>query len=132
MAFNIAAIGAAAVVAFAISSAWYVVFGGQRAALSPGLQGVAADARPSAWKVGVELLRSLVLAAVLAGLASRIGVADWTGALLLGLSAWVGFCLTMWVGAVVWENTPWRLAAIHAGDWLVKVLAIAVIVGVWR
>ena len=26
------------------------------------------------------------------------------------------------------ENTPWRLAAIHAGDWLVKLLVVALIV----
>jgi hypothetical protein len=31
----------------------------------------------------------------------------------------------------MWEKVPWRLAATHAGDWLVKVLAVAVIVGVW-
>jgi hypothetical protein len=30
------------------------------------------------------------------------------------------------------ENVPWRLAAIQAGDWPVKLLVIAVIVGFWR
>jgi hypothetical protein len=33
---------------------------------------------------------------------------------------------------VIHENTPWKLAAIHAGDWLVKLLVVAVIVSVWR
>jgi hypothetical protein len=33
---------------------------------------------------------------------------------------------------VIWENVPWKLAAIHAGHWLMKVLVIAVIVSVWR
>lgn len=27
---------------------------------------------------------------------------------------------------------PWKLAAIHSGDWLVKLLVIAVILGAWR
>ena len=36
------------------------------------------------------------------------------------------------VGSVMWENVPWMLATIHAGDWLVKTLLIAVILGVWR
>jgi hypothetical protein len=35
-------------------------------------------------------------------------------------------------GSVFHENVPWRLAALHAGDWLVKLLVIAVIVGVWH
>jgi hypothetical protein len=26
----------------------------------------------------------------------------------------------------MWEKAPWRLAAIHAGDWLMKVLVITV------
>jgi len=35
-------------------------------------------------------------------------------------------------GSAMWENVPWRLAAIHSGDWLVKLLLLAVILGVWR
>jgi hypothetical protein len=35
-------------------------------------------------------------------------------------------------GSVLWDNRPWKLAAIHAGDWLVKLLVMAVILGVWR
>jgi len=33
---------------------------------------------------------------------------------------------------MIWESTPWRLAAVHAGDWLVKLLVIGVIVSVWQ
>jgi hypothetical protein len=29
----------------------------------------------------------------------------------------------------VHEKVPWQLAAIHAGDWLVKLLLIATVVG---
>jgi hypothetical protein len=35
-------------------------------------------------------------------------------------------------GSVVHENVPSTLAAIHAGDWLAKLLIIPVIVSVWR
>ena len=35
-------------------------------------------------------------------------------------------------GRVVWDNVPWKLAAIHAGDWLVKLPLMAVILAVWR
>jgi hypothetical protein len=33
---------------------------------------------------------------------------------------------------MIHEDTPWKLAAIHAGDWLVKLLVGAVIVSVWQ
>jgi hypothetical protein len=33
---------------------------------------------------------------------------------------------------VAQENVSWKLAAIHAGDWLAKLVIIAVLVSVWR
>ena len=36
------------------------------------------------------------------------------------------------LGSVVHEDVPLMLAAIHAGDWLVKLLLMTVILGVWR
>jgi hypothetical protein len=35
-------------------------------------------------------------------------------------------------GSVIWEDVPRKLAAIHAGDWLVKLLAVAIVVSVWQ
>ncbi len=43
-----------------------------------------------------------------------------------------GFPIVLWTGALIHENTPLRLAAIHAGDWLVQLLVVAVIVSVWQ
>jgi hypothetical protein len=53
------------------------------------------------------------------------------GGLVLGLVLWIGFPAVPWVGAIVHENIRWRLAAIHAGDWLVKLLAVGAVVSVW-
>jgi Protein of unknown function (DUF1761) len=70
--------------------------------------------------------------AVVAGLAARGEIDEWTGGLLLALALWIGFPLVLWTGALIHENTPIRLAAVHAGDWLVKLLAVAVLVSVWQ
>lgn len=59
-------------------------------------------------------------------------VADWVGALALALALWIGFALVLWAGEILHERTPWKLAAIHAGDWLIKLTAVTVIVGVWQ
>ncbi len=80
----------------------------------------------------MELVRSLVLTTVLAGFAVELDVTTWTGAVGLAVAAWVGFAAVLYSGSGLWERVPWRLAAIHAGDWLVKTVVIAVIVGVWR
>ncbi len=117
----------AAVAGFVLSGAWYATFGAQLAAAGS----AAAEARPGRWWIGVELLRSLVVAAVVAGLAARAGVDGAAEGLLLGLALWVGFPLVLWTGAMLHERTPWRLAAVHGGDWLVKLLALATIAAVW-
>ena len=78
-----------------------------------------------------ELLRTVIVVAVVAGVASRTDVDGWTGAAVLGLALWVGFPVVLWAGAMIHEHTPWRLAAIHAGDWLMKLVVVSVIVTVW-
>lgn len=126
---NYLAVLVATAVAFVVSGVWYAVFAGRLARLS---EAYADSGRPPAWTMLVEVARSLVVAAVLAGLAAWIGTEGWMQALLLGLVVWVGFPVTILSGSVVHEKVPWRLAAIHLGDWLVKLVVIAVIVGVWR
>lgn len=92
----------------------------------------AAGGHTPPWKVAVEFLRCLVLATVVAGLAALGDIDAWTGGLLLGLALWTGFPFVLWAGAMLHENTPFRLAAIHAGDWLVKLLLIGVILSIWQ
>jgi hypothetical protein len=127
---NLLAVAAATVVAFVLSSAWYVALADQLAAVSPAA--AAAGDRVPPWTVAAELLRSLVAVTVVAGLAAQTGTDDWSGGLWLGLALWVGFPLVLWAGAMLHERAPWRLAAIHAGDWLVRLLVVTVIVSVWR
>jgi hypothetical protein len=127
---NYLAIGVAVVVAFVLSTVWYAVFGRQRAELSAAA--AAGPGRPPPWKIAVELVRSLAVAVVLAGLADRLGSTDWTGGLWLGLVTWVGFPVVILSGSVLWENVPWKLAAIHAGDWLLKLVAVGILVSVWH
>jgi Protein of unknown function (DUF1761) len=120
----------AAIAAFALGGTYYAVLGEQLAAVSDAA--AAASEQPAPWKLAVELLRSLTLAAVVAGLAVQGEIDHWSGGLLLGAALWIGFPLVLWIGAVIHENTPWKLAAIHAGDWLAKLLVVAVIVSVWQ
>jgi hypothetical protein len=125
---NVLAVVLAAVAVFVLASVYYGLLGAQLATVS----NVDGRERPAPWKVVLELVRGLVLAAVVAGLARRGEIDHWTGGLLLGVALWIGFPFVLWTGAMIWENTSPKLAAIHAGDWLVKLLVIGVIVSVWR
>jgi Protein of unknown function (DUF1761) len=122
-------IGVAAVAAFVVSSLWYMLLGRRLAALSPAY---ATGARPSGPVVALELLRSLVVAAVLAVLAARSDTDTWLEGAGLGLLVWVGFPLVILAGSVLHEQYRWQLAAIHQGDWLLKLLLVAAIVSAWR
>jgi Protein of unknown function (DUF1761) len=126
---NLLAILAATIVAFVLSSTYYSVFAAELAQVS---DAAAAGGQPPPWKLALELLRSLTVATVVAGLASQGGIDEWTGGLVLGLSLWIGFPLVLWTGALIWENTPWKLAALQGGDWLAKLLVVALIVSVWQ
>jgi hypothetical protein len=129
MEINYLAVVVATVAAFVVSSVWYGLLGSQLARLS---DAYADSGRPPVWIMLVEFARSLVVACVLAVLAGLVGFAGLGGALRLGAVLWIGFPAVLLVGSVIHENVPWKLAAIHAGDWLVKLVVIAVIVGVWR
>ena len=126
---NYVAVFVAAHAAFVASSVWYVAFAKELTKFSPAL---AAMSNPPLGNVLIEFVRSLIIAYVLARFAAGLGIADWKGAMGLGVWMWVGFPVVLLAGSIMWEKVPWQLAAIHAGDWLVKLVLIAVIVGAWR
>ena len=125
---NHLAVLVAAVAAFILSSFYYRLFAQQIVDLHPtDPEVVAAMMKPAPWKVLAEIGRTVVVAYVLARFVNRLGITDWKGALGLGFWVWLGFPVAMLVGASLWDNKPWMLTAIHAGDWLMKMLLMAFI-----
>ena len=127
---NYLAIVVAAVAAFVASSAWYAVFGNIWMELRGIDPATAADMGTPARTMLFVVVQSLVVAFMLAYFVVRLRIVDWKVAVRLGALVWV-FPVMMLLGSVVHENVPLRLAAIHAGDWLVKLLLMSVILGVW-
>jgi hypothetical protein len=122
---------AAALAAFVASSAWYTVFGGAMTELRGAGPTTATSAGSLAGTMLFVVAQSLVVALMLAYLVSRLGIADRRAALRLGALVWV-FPTSILLGSVVHENVPLALAAIHAGDWLAKLLLMSVILGTRR
>jgi hypothetical protein len=130
---NFLAIMVAGVAAITVSAIWYspLVFGKQwmelRSLNSPGMTNTAIPM----WKPLVDVVREFVVIYVIASFVSRLGIADWKSALSLGFWVWLGFPVQMLVGASLWDNKPWTLDLIHAGDWLMKMLVESLILSQW-
>jgi hypothetical protein len=126
---NFPALSVVVFVAFIASSLWYspLLFGREFQKLS----GVAASPSPHAAKVLCELLRTFVLAYVIARLVLLLNISNWKDSLRLGLWLWIGFPVVLLTGSMLWQNVPWKLAAIHSGDWLIKLLLIPVTLAAW-
>jgi hypothetical protein len=86
----------------------------------------------SPWKLLVDIPRTLAVIFVIARLLTMLEANDAKSAAKLALWLWFGFSGLMWVGAVTWEQNPWQVAAIHSGDWLLKIVLIAVILSASR
>ena len=117
----------AAVAAFILSSVYYMLVSPfeQRAlgdrALDRGMPGPA--------KILTELVRTVVVGAAFAWVADQADLLTLPGALLLALVLWVAFPVVLLTGSMIWERVPWQTAAIHSGDWLLKLLLISLVVG---
>jgi hypothetical protein len=111
--------------AVVVSTAWYTAFGRQLARLD---DAYAEGGRPPAWVVPVELARSATVAAAVAVLAQRSGTRRLAGAARLATGLWVAFPAVLLTGSVVHEKVPWKLAAIHGGDWFLKLALISAVV----
>jgi hypothetical protein len=130
---NYLAVVVAALAAFVFSSMWYSVFGRARMKLLGNDQAATADMRKvPTWKKLLELVRSVIVTLVMAHVIALARIVGWVDAVQLGVWVAIGFPVMTLMGSVMWDKRPWKLAAIHSGDWLVKILLIAAILGVWR
>lgn len=122
------AVATATVAAFFVSSTYYALFSTKMATLR-GADSAASTAPPAPSKLAAEVLRSLVTATAVAAVIARGQIDTASGVLLLAVIVWLGFPVTLLAGSVLWEDVQPRLAALHAGDWLVKLVAVAAIIG---
>jgi hypothetical protein len=131
---NYLAITVATVLLFVISAAYYVVLNKKVMALrgiKPNKDGKF-ESRMTSEKVIVELLRTYILGLIIAYAIHYLLINNAVEAVYLAFWLWIGFPVILLVGSVIHENYPKKLAVIHAGDWLVKLLVLTVILTVWK
>jgi F0F1-type ATP synthase assembly protein I len=83
-------------------------------------------------KLIVEFVRTFITGLVIAYAVLLLGTDTFGGSLVLGVWLWIGFPAVLLTGSVIHEHFPPKLAAIHAGDWLIKTLLFSVILTLWH
>jgi hypothetical protein len=119
------AIAVATVAAFILSSVYYAL-----APKLPTAQGTVRETRPRPRQVVTELVRSALVAGLVAGLLITAG---WSGALagvLFGL-ALATIPVVLLSGSVIWEGVPVKVGLLHTVDWLLKLPLIGLVVGLF-
>lgn len=77
-------------------------------------------------------ITALITAYILAHFAQYAGATTVMGGLQLGFWAWLGFIATVQLGTVLFENRSKKLYFINTGFQLVNMLAMGVILALWR
>lgn len=126
---NYPAVIVTGLMAFVLSLLWYspLVFGKvwmqYRDAALPS---------PPGWVMIFAPLRELIVAWILAMMISRFSLYNWKGAVQLCFLLWLAFHAVGMAGAVIWDHMPLPLALVHAGDWLMKMLFMALLLSTWH
>lgn len=124
---NFFALGVSVVTAFFASFIWYTMLAKVRARLSP-----STSQKPDLSLILGELVKNTILAFVLGYLVSRLGIRIFAEVFHLSLLLWIAFPVLILASSVMYEKVPLKLAAIHAGDWTIKILLMCTILALWR
>lgn len=83
-------------------------------------------------KLIIEVVRTYILGLILAYAIAMLDIQQLAQSATLSLWLWIGFPVVLFVGMVIHEHFPGRLAVIHAGDWLAKILIFTTIITLWK
>jgi hypothetical protein len=116
-----------------VTAAWYILFKDIHAKLLPkdSRQIVDFKTAPASSKV-LDFLRGYIVAGVLAYLVGATHATTLGGAAGLAVVLWIGFPVVLLMAPVIWGRESWKLSVFHAGDWLLKLLVMTIIIGVWH
>lgn len=79
----------------------------------------------------IQFVASLVMAYVLAFFSFALAIADTGEAVTLAAWVWLGFFVTSQLGSVLWEGRSWKLYFINIAHWLVALVVMALVIGLW-
>jgi hypothetical protein len=118
---------ATGLIAFMLSLAWYspLLFGEIWARYRSG-------APDQNWTLLLAPLRELFASYAVALLITDLQLTNWRSAVKFVFLLWAAFHAVGMAGAVLWDHMPWQLGLVHAGDWLMKMIFMAIALSLWH
>ena len=138
---NYLAILASAVVAIIIGGIWFGPLFGKSWMKMMGMDKMSPEEMTEGKKkmpmlYGIQFVGALVMAFVLSHslvfASAYLNESGIAAGLMSGFWNWLGFIAPVTIGVVLWEGKPWKLWAIIAGNWLVTLCAMGVILSLWQ
>ena len=77
---------------------------------------------------GITFVSLLVMSYILSIFVNNTGV---IGGLKTAFILWLGFVATVSIGGVLWKDEPWTLYFLNSAHWLVVMLVMGMINGIW-
>ena len=77
------------------------------------------------------LLMSFILAHAIIFADTFMQISGAPAGMLVGVMNWLGFVVPVSLSIVLWDNKPWKLWFINAGYYLVGLVIIGAILGLW-
>lgn len=129
MKINYVAVLITGIVAFILSGIWYspAVFG----PIWMKYRTIAPPDFPE-WTMAFAPLRELIASYVIALLIVRISITSVRSSINFILLLWLAFHAVGMAGAILWDHVAWQLGAVHAGDWLMKMIFMTVVLTLWH
>lgn len=136
---NLTAVLVAGLAGFVIGFLWYMPWAfGKKWMTAVGMKESDMKKEGMGGKMFLALVAALVVAFVLSHFIE--GMLLWKGNVygsvdpvmtgaFAGFWAWLGFLATSLIDPVLWQNHPWSLWLINAGQWLVRLVTMGAILG---
>lgn len=125
---NYSAVLTTGITAFLLSMLWY----------SPLLFGTiwekyrnAPDPSIPKWTIAFAPVREIIAALAIEFLIISMALSNWRWTSGLMFLLWVAFHAVGMAGAIIWDNMQWQLGLVHAGDWLMKMQYMGIVLTIW-
>jgi hypothetical protein len=82
--------------------------------------------------LGSALIMAYVLSHATVFAQSYLNTTGVTSGLMSGFWNWLGFMFPILLGGYIYEKKPLKLVWINSGYWLVSLLAMGVIIALWK
>jgi hypothetical protein len=133
MSFNHLAVVVSAILAYGFGFLWYNVIFREPYAADLARTKEWMDAGPSALVASVlQIVGNIVAAYVLSWMISRTSSDSAVGGAKIGFLAWLGFVASIIGPMFAFQAYSLRFFAIVAGGWLLTLIGMGALLGVWR